>query len=177
MVKCPRCGYENPSASLYCKNCDYLLNDPLKEDSNRKAGSWKMGLGKKIILVLGIIIIAFLLFSFVYNHSQSEKKDTLNIVGDNGSTYQSSTYPYSVNISYEGSWYAEMGDPNYLMKKSSSGNGHYVLDCASWDEISVSVQKQDYSDGVLNVQLIRNGRVVAENSTTDELGSVTLSYN
>ena len=176
MVKCPRCGYENPSASVYCKNCDYLLQDPSVSDDKR-AGSWKMGLGKKIILILGIIVIAFLLFSFIYNNSQPEEKDTLNIVGDNGSNYQSSTYPYAVNISYEGSWYAEMGDPNYLMKKSSYGDGKYVLDCASWDEISVSVQKQDYGDGLLNVQLIRNGKIVAENSTTEELGTVTLSYN
>ena len=27
MVKCPRCGYENDSESLYCAKCTYLLKD------------------------------------------------------------------------------------------------------------------------------------------------------
>ena len=175
MVKCPRCGYENASSSVYCKNCDYLLKNPNARD--KKKGSWNMGLGKKIVLVLGIVIIAFLLFSFINNNSQPDEKDSLNIIDANGSDYQSSTYPYRVNISYSGSWYAEMGDPNYLSKKSSTGDGIFILDCASWDKISVHVEKYDYSDEPLKVQLLRNGKVVAENSTTAEGNNVTLSYN
>ena len=177
MVKCPRCGYENPSASVYCNNCDYLLRDPNDMSNNKRKGSWNVGMGKKIILVLGIIVIALLLFSFIYNNSQPDSATSLNIITSNSSQYQSSTYPYKVSISYNGSWYAEMGDPNYPAPKSSYGDAVYTVDCASWDKVVVTAKKQDYGDGPLTVQILRNGKVVAENSTTDELGSVSLSYN
>lgn len=175
MVKCPRCGYDNPSASKYCSNCNYPLDATYTGGKNR--GSWNIGLGKKIIIVLGIVVIAFLLFSFAHNHSQPGPEDSLNVIDANGSDYKSSTYPYRVNITYGGSWYAEMGDPNYLDKRSSEGSGMYTLDCASWDKIYINVQKTDYGEAPLKVQLIRNGVVVAENSTTDESYAVTLEYN
>ena len=175
MVKCPRCGYENSSSSNYCSNCDYPLDANYTGD--KKRGSWNIGLGKKIIIVVGIIVISFLLFSFVYNHSQPTKDESLNIIDANGSDDKSSTYPYKVNITYQGSWYAQMGDPNYLVTKSSTGNGIYTLDCAPWDKISIHVQKEDYGEGTLKVQLLRNGVLVAENSTTNGTNSVVLEYN
>lgn len=136
-----------------------------------------MGFGKKVVIVLGIIVIAFLLFSFIHNNSQPSNNESLNLVTDDGSHHQTSSYPYDVVIKYEGDWYAEMGDPNYLLTEANYGNRMYTLDCASWDEIHIDVQKQDYGNGELKVQLLRNGAVVAENSTTDELGSVEINYN
>ena len=175
MVKCPRCGFENSSSSKYCSNCDYPLDANYTGDKNR--GSWNIGLGKKIIIVFGIIVIALLLFSFIYNHSQPSPSESLNVIEANGSDYKSSAYPYRVNITYGGYWYAEMGDPNYLEKKSGEGSGVYVLDCASWDKISVSVEKTDYGEGPLKVELLRNGDVVAVNSTSNDSNRVVLEYN
>ena len=74
MVKCPRCGYENPSTSVYCNNCNYLLKDPNGESNKKRVGGWNMGMGKKIVLVLGIVVVAFLLFSFIHNNSQPDEK-------------------------------------------------------------------------------------------------------
>ena len=67
MVKCPRCGYENSASAVYCDNCAYLLSDQdgNKVKLNKRESSWNIGIGKKIVIVLGIIVIAFLLFSFV----------------------------------------------------------------------------------------------------------------
>ena len=179
MVKCPRCGYENSTAAMYCDNCAYLLadSDGNKIKNSKREGSWNMGLGKKIVIVLGIIVVAFLLFSFIYNNSQPTAEESLNLVTDDGSHHQTSSYPYDVVIKYDGSWYGEMGDPNYLLKESKYGNRVVTLDCASWEKIHVHVQKQDYSYDELKVQLLRNGEVVVENTTTDQLGSVEINYN
>lgn len=179
MVKCPRCGYENPTTAIYCDNCAYLLagSDVNKNKNSKRESRWKMGLAKKIVIVLGIIVIAFLLFSFINDNAQPTPEDSLNLVTDDGSHHQTSSYPYKVVIKYEGSWYAEMGDPNYLLKEAGYGNQMYTLDCASWETISVDVQKQDYGNGELKVQLLRNGEVVAENTTAEELGSIELHYN
>ena len=84
MVKCPRCGYKNPDSSVYCDNCAYPLSDESgkKVTLNKRKSSWNMGLGKKIVIVLGIIVIGYLLFTFAYNNSQPTKQDSLNIISD-----------------------------------------------------------------------------------------------
>ena len=179
MVKCPRCGYENSSSALYCDNCAYPLADEDGKKMNmvRRNSSWNMGIAKKIVIVLGIIIVMFLLFSFIYNNTQPTNQESLNVITDDGSHLQTSSYPYKVVIQYEGSWYAEMGDPNYLVKESAYGSKTYTLDCAAWERVSIDVQKQDWGEGELKVQLIRNDEVVAEQSTTNATGRVVINYN
>lgn len=176
MVKCPRCGYENASSSVYCDNCAYLLSKPNNPVKTKKSKGWNVALGKKIIIVLGIIVIALLLFSFIYNNSQPSHNESLNVIYDDGSHHQSSSYPYKVSISYNGSWYAKMGDPNYMVEKSGSGSTSVSVDCAAWDDVKVEAQKYG-GDGELTIQILRNGKVVAENSTTDGSGSVSLFYD
>ena len=136
-----------------------------------------MGLGKKIVIVLGIIVIAFLLFSFVYNSTQPANNDTLNVITDDGSIHQTSSYPYTAVIQYNGSWYAQMGDPNYLVTESGYMPDSFVLDCAAWDRVAIDAHKDDYGEGELKVQLLRNGEVVAENSTNESYGRVVINYN
>ncbi|MBQ8017098.1 MAG: zinc ribbon domain-containing protein [Methanobrevibacter sp.] len=179
MVKCPRCGYENSSSAVYCDNCAYLLadDDGKKINMVRRESSWNMGIAKKIVIVLGIVIVMFLLFSFVYNNTQPTEQESLNVITDDGSHLQTSSYPYKVKIQYSGSWYAEMGDPNYLIKEADYGSKTYTLDCAAWERVSLDVQKQDWGEEELSVQLIRNGEVVAENSTTDANGRIVIHYN
>jgi hypothetical protein len=179
MVKCPRCGYENSSSAVYCDNCAYLLSDADGNKINmvKRESSWNIGIGKKIVIVLGIIVIAFLLFSFVYNNTQPSNQESLNLVTDDGSHMQTSSYPYQAVIQYEGSWYAEMGDPNYLVKESGYGKKTTTLDCAAWERICLDVKKQDWGEGELKVQLLRNGEVVAENSTTNATGRIVINYN
>ena len=179
MVKCPRCGYENSSSSVYCDNCAYRLTDEKGNINSytRRTSSWNIGIAKKIVIILGIIVIALLLFSFIYEISQPSNDDTLNVITDDGSNRHTSSYPYKAVISYEGGWYAEMGDPNYLVKKSGYGEKKFTLDCASWDRVAIDAHKDDYGEGNLTVQLLRNGEVVAENSTADSYGNVVINYN
>ena len=179
MVKCPRCGYENSPSSVYCDNCAYRLADAEgnRINNSQRQSSWNMGLGNKIVIVLGIIVVAFLLFSFVYNNTQPSYQDSLNVITDDGSNYQTSSYPYKAVIKYDGSWYAEMGDPNYLVKESGYGNKSFVLDCAAWDKIAIDAQKQDSGEGNLTVQLLKNGEVVDEKSTANASSHLVINYN
>ena len=178
MVKCPRCGYENSASSTYCDNCAYLLTDKNnRTDGNKRTKSWGIGIAKKIVIVLGIVVIALLLFSFIYNNSQPSSQDSLNVITDDGSIDHSSSYPYVAVIKYEGSWYAQMGDPNYLSSQVGYGEKKFTLDCASWERVAISAKKDDYGEGNLTIQLLRNGNVVAENSTTDSSGKIVIHYN
>ncbi|WP_067041717.1 hypothetical protein [Methanobrevibacter sp. YE315] len=179
MVRCPRCGYDNPSTAVYCNNCAYLLVDHGGKTINntRRTPRWNMGTARKIVIVLGIIIIALLLFSFIYNFNQPSYDENLNVITDNGTVHKSAAYPYRAVIQYNGSWYAQMGNPSYLVSESGEGSESFVLDCAAWDRICLDVQKQDGGDGELKIQLLRNGQVVDEKSTTNATGNLVINYN
>ena len=155
MVKCPRCGYDNSPSAVYCDNCAYLLSDSQgkKIKMVKREKSWNMGIAKKIVIVLGIIIITYLMFTIVYNHTQPNDQDSLNVITDDGSHLQTSSYPYKARISYEGSWYAEMGDPNYLVKEAGDGEGE------------------------LKIELLKDDQVVAKNTTSNAVGNVVINYN
>ena len=177
MVKCPRCGYDNPSTAVYCYNCAYRLTDSSGKliNNTKRTSGWNIGIAKKIVIVLGIIIIALLLFSLVYNNTQPNHNETLNVITDDGN-HKTSSYPYVAVIEYEGNWYAEMGNPNFLVRESDYGTQRFRLDCASWDRIAIDAYKYD-GIGELKVQLLRNGEVVAENSTTNGSTRVVINYN
>ena len=179
MVKCPRCGYENSASSTYCENCAYLLTDYKGNRlvQNKRTSSWNIGIAKKIVIVLGIVVIAMLLFSFIYNVSQPSHEDSLNVITDNGSLNHSSSYPYTAVIKYDGSWFAKTGDPNYLSSITGNGQKRETLDCASWEHVYIMAQKEDNGEGNLTIQLLKNGNVVAQNSTTNTTGSIEIHYN
>lgn len=179
MVKCPRCGYENSVSSKYCDNCAYLLTDSdgNRTNYNKRTSGWNVGIAKKIVIVLGIVVIALLLFSFIYNSSQPDSKESLNVITDNGSVNHSSSYPFTAVVKYNGTWYSKMGDPNYLVEQSGSGAKSYLLDCAPWERVSITAQKEDAGDGEITIELLKNGEVVARNSTANATGNVEIKYN
>ena len=179
MVKCPRCGYENSSSSVYCDNCAYRLEDSYgnRINNTKRESSWNMGFGKKIIIILGIIVLALLLFTMVYNFTQPSYHESLNVISDDGSQHQISSYPYKAVIKYDGSWYASVGNPDYPKEYSGHGSKTISLDCAMWDMVDMEVQKQDYGEGELKIQLLKNGEVVAEKSTTNATGNLVINYN
>lgn len=171
MVKCPRCGYDNLSSSTYCENCSYILDG---SPTGQKGKGWKMGTAKKIALIIGIIAIALVLFSVVYNFSQPSHEESLNVVVADDNLQEGSSHPYEVKVKYDGDWYFKGGDPNYPQEKPGHGHEVIKLDSASWDKVQVLVERYDGSSDNMVVQLLRNGDVVAENSTTSN--QVTISY-
>ena len=176
MVKCPRCGYENEATDIYCRNCTYPLQDPNTNFTKKRQRnkSWNIGTGKKILIVIGIIIIAFLLFTLVYNISQPAQQKALNVVTSPDSTHQSSSNPYKINISSNSSWYIEINKEGIIETMSGQGDRIISLDSASWDNITVKVTKTSSNSDTLKIQLLKNGNVIAKNETSDAQKTLTL---
>lgn len=177
MVRCPRCGYVNEDTDIYCRNCTYPLQDPKTNFRSKKKrdSSWNIGTGKKILLVIGIVVIAFLLFSMIYNVTQPSSQSSLNVVTGKTSGYENSYNPYKVKIVTNGSWYGEVGETNSPNTVSGTGSEVIDLDCASWDNVTIKISKTDYNDHPLTVQLLRNDRVVSENTTNVHDGVIELT--
>ena len=98
----------------------------------------------------------------INNNTQPDSISSLNVITDNGSLPHSSSSPYVAVVKYNGSWYSQMGDPNYPVDKTGYGDERFALDCSSWDKVFVEAQKEDYGEGELTIQLLRNDKVVAE---------------
>ncbi len=176
MVKCPRCGYENYSDSVYCENCMYPLKSQKEKNNPRRDNDdgWHLSTVKKVLIVIGIIVLAYLSFSIIYEVSQPSPESSLNVVTTNNSDQQSSTRPYQVNITYNGSWAGQMGESSSLVDKSGKGDDLIKLTCAGWDNVTVQVEKLDSSSKPLTVQLLKNGRIIQENTTTEPNGEVVI---
>ncbi len=173
MVKCPRCGHDNLSSTTYCENCSYILKG---SPTGQKKGGWKLGTVKKIALIIGIIAIALILFSVIYNFTQPSNEESLNVVVADSNVQEGSSHPYEVKVLYDGTWYSKSGEPSSLQEQSNQGNHTFNLDCAAWDKVYVLAEKTDGASGIMKVQLIRNGEVVAENSTTEGTNQITINY-
>ena len=172
MVKCPRCGYDNLPSTTYCEKCSYIIKNP---PVRQKKSGWNMGTAKKVALIIGIIAIALVLFSVIYNHTQPTEKESLNVIEADSNVQESSAHPYELKIIYDGSWFSKSGHPSYPQENTGNGTKVIKLDCAAWDTVSVYVEKSEDSTQNMKVQLLRNGVVVAENSTTS--GQISFVYS
>ena len=123
------------------------------------------------------MVIALLLFSFIYNSTQLDNKSSLNVISADEKVQEGSNYPYQAHIIYNGTWSGKVGDPNYIREVSGRGDESYNLDCAPWDKVTMVIEKSDGSSNELKIELLKNGNVVAENSTTSSTGSVVINYN
>lgn len=175
-MKCQRCGYENNDSSKFCINCTYPLNTEHSNNNkiDRKSRWSKLSMGRKVFIVLGIIIIALLLFSIIESISAPNENSSLNLVTTNQSSYDSSYHPFQVKVIYNGSWYGDAGTEKYTYEYSDVGDDLIRLDSSPWDDVSVNIHKNDYTSKKLTVQLIKDGEVIGENSTTKPNGNVIL---
>lgn len=177
MVKCPRCGYENNSTSRFCVNCTYPIKNSNSKGKLENRSKWeRLGAGKKITIVLGIVIIALLLFSLINILTAPDSKSSFNLVTSNQSNGDVPTEPFQVKVIYNGSWSGKFGNVNSPVYHSGSGEKSYRLDAAGWDNVMAEVYKNTVSSDKLTVQIIKNGKVVKENSTTGTQNGVTLEF-
>ena len=176
MVKCRRCGYENYSDNVYCENCMYPLKSQkeMNKPKKKRDSGWHISTFKKVVIVIGIIFLAYLSFSIIYEVSQPSPESSLNVITTNSSDQQSSTRPYQVNIIYNGSWTGEMGKAGTPVDKSGTGDELIRLSCAGWDNVTVKIAKLEDNSEPLKVQLLKNGKVIREDTTTEPQGEVIL---
>lgn len=78
-----------------------------------------------------------------------------------------------VRIIYEGSWIGSIKDQDGTRTISDSGNESFS---ASGGVISANAQKQDTTDREITIQIVVNGEVERERSSTSKFGIVQVTY-
>ncbi len=94
--------------------------------------------------------------------------------GDSGSSGDG----YQVRVSYDGEWSGSFGSMGE--SRTVDGTGAKTIDIDMDDEmlnmVSATVQKLEAGDGEMTVEILNDGEVVEEKSTSAEHGVVTISY-
>lgn len=80
-----------------------------------------------------------------------------------------------VKVIYSGSWDGAVGTIDSSNSVSGSGTKVLNIDGSSWDICSAVIQKKDSGSGKLTVQIIKDGNVKKESSTTASYGVVSVS--
>ena len=80
-----------------------------------------------------------------------------------------------IRITCDGYWHGSVGVGSSQASYSGFGDKLINLDGDSSDIVAAAIQKQDSGDGKLKVEIIKDGKVVKDASTTSEYGVVSLA--
>lgn len=80
-----------------------------------------------------------------------------------------------IRVTCDGDWQGSVGVGSSQASYSGSGDKLINLDGDSSDIVAAAIQKQDSGDGKLKVEIIKDGKVVKDDSTTSEYGVVSLA--
>jgi hypothetical protein len=95
---------------------------------------------------------------------------------DSGSSSDDSGSGYVVKISYDGEWSGTIGGEGSM--RSVQGSGTETFEVSGNPSIVVAnAQKSDGGSGTLTIQIIKNGEVVKESTTSAQYGLAQVSYS
>lgn len=95
---------------------------------------------------------------------------------DSSEEEDSSSGSYSVRVQYDGEWSGSIAADGSSRSVDGSGEETFEID-GDPTTISANAQKQDDSSEELTIQILQDGEVVAEQSTTAEYGVAQTSYS
>lgn len=124
---------------------------------------WKeWSTAKKAISIIIVCCIGLIIVGIISGGLSSDKNTTPT---DNGEQVTGK----QVKIIYDGEWSGAAGDAGSI--NSISGSGDKTIDIPDdANIISANAQKKDSSSDKLTVQILKDGEVVKESSTTAEYG-------
>lgn len=119
------------------------------------------------------------------NDGTSDESESDSSSGDSGSDSSesdsseeedSSSGAYTVRVQYDGEWSGSIAADGSSRSVDGSGEETFEID-GDPTSISANAQKQDDSREELTIQILQDGEVVAEQSTTAEYGVAQSSYS
>lgn len=114
--------------------------------------------------IIGVIIIIVICAIIAFSSTQVIENN------DDGNTTNSSGV--ILKIIADGGWNADITDGNGYDTLYNEGNATYNLNGNS--SISVTVVKESNDNGIIEAQLIKDGKIMSSQSTTEPLGTVTV---
>ena len=126
---------------------------------------------KKVISILAVCCIGLIIIGMITGGGSPDKNTSP--INDGNNNVEQITGK-QVKIIYDGEWSGAAGDVSSI--NSISGSGDETIDMPDDASlISVNAQKKDGSSNELTIQILKDGKVVKESSTTAEYGVAQVS--
>lgn len=128
-------------------------------------------LQKKVISILAVCCIGLIIIGMITGGGSPDKNTSP--INDGNNNVEQITGK-QVKIIYDGEWSGAAGDVSSI--NSISGSGDETIDMPDDASlISANAQKKDGSSNELTIQILKDGKVVKESSTTAEYGVAQVS--
>lgn len=126
---------------------------------------------KKVISILAVCCIGLIIIGMITGGGSPDKNTSP--INDGNNNVEQITGK-QVKIIYDGEWSGAAGDVSSI--NSISGSGDETIDMPDDASlISANAQKKDGSSKELTIQILKDGKVVKESSTTAEYGVAQVS--
>ena len=126
---------------------------------------------KKVISILAVCCIGLIIIGMITGGGSPDKNTSP--INDGNNNVEQLTGK-QVKIIYDGEWSGAAGDVSSI--NSISGSGDETIDMPDDASlISANAQKKDGSSNELTIQILKDGKVVKESSTTAEYGVAQVS--
>ena len=126
---------------------------------------------KKVISILAVCCIGLIIIGMITGGGSPDKNTSP--INDGNNNVEQITGK-QVKIIYDGEWSGAAGDVSSI--NSISGSGDETIDMPDDASlISSNAQKKDGSSNELTIQILKDGKVVKESSTTAEYGVAQVS--
>lgn len=134
---------------------------------------------KKAISIIAVCCVAIFIIAMIGGAMSPDKNTAPTTTSNNSapSDNNNNVEPekgVQVKIITEGSWSGSIGDASSQSTYDGSGDDTIKLDDAN-SVVSAAIQKGSADSSELKVQIIKDGEVIKEGSTTGEYGMVTVS--
>lgn len=128
---------------------------------------------KKLQIVLLVLIVAFVVaISGCTSETNNTTSNTTTNTSDSNTTSNSTSGDVSIAVSYDGVWAVDVSGP--FGYRSISGEGDKTTNIGSVEvPVTASARKTEGDDKVLTVSIIKDGRTIASQSTSDPYGGAT----
>ena len=120
-----------------------------------------------VVCFIGIIIVAMI------GGGLSPDQNTQTNTNNSGSTSDASGV--QVKVIYDGEWSGAITTGDTSNSVSGSGEDTIDVNTTSFGVVSANAQKMDGGDGKLTIQIIKDGKVAKESSTTTEYGVASVT--
>lgn len=135
---------------------------------------WKeWSTAKKAISILAVCCVGILLIAVLGGGGTSDK-NTATKTDDSTNDTVEQPKGVQVHIISDGSWSGSIGDLGG--QSTYDGSGEDTIDLGDAESVvSAAIQKQTGDSSELKVEIIKDGKVIKEGSTTAEYGVVSVS--
>ena len=134
---------------------------------------WKeWSTAKKAISIIVVCCIGILIIAIIGGGLSHDKNTSPSTKSNDKSA--SSAQGKQIKIIYDGEWSGAAGDTGSVNSISGSGNKTIDVDNSA-HIVSANAQKQDASSSELTIQILKDGKVVKEASTSAEYGVAQVS--